>query len=213
MAEIADSTAATNTAGAPRRLWLYALKPWYAARLAPVRRQLAERRTAPEVVTWVGVAAGAGAGLALATLPHGPLAAVIVAVALAARLACANLDGSLARDTGRTTAWGCVVNELGDRLAELAAIAGLAAVAPGWLVLAAALAASAPSWISLAGVAAGVPRIQGGPVGKTERALLLVVTAAIGHVAVVLAALIIGSLLTAAIRLASIRRATTEAGR
>jgi CDP-diacylglycerol--glycerol-3-phosphate 3-phosphatidyltransferase len=188
-----------------RRLGLYALKPWYAARLARLRNGLRARRIAPNSLTWTGVAAGAAAGIALATLTPGVLCGAVVAVALAARLACANLDGALARETGRTSRWGAVVNEVGDRLAELAALAGLAAVAPLGLVLAAAAAASAPSWISLAGAAAGADRMQGGPVGKTERALLLVVAAATGQVVAVLAVLIVGSLLTAVLRCSALR--------
>jgi CDP-diacylglycerol--glycerol-3-phosphate 3-phosphatidyltransferase len=190
---------------ASRRLGLYALKPWYAARLARLRHRLAARGIAANVVTWTGVAAGAAAGIALATLTPGLLAGVVVAVALAARLACANLDGALARETGRTSRWGAVVNEVGDRLAELAALAGLAAVAPLGLVLAAGAAASAPSWISLAGAAAGADRMQGGPVGKTERALLLVVAAATGQMVAVLVVLIVGSVLTAVLRCAALR--------
>lgn len=193
-------------------LGLYALKSWYAARLAPLRRTLVARGVTPATLTWTGVAAGALAGVALATLAPGVVAAAVVALALAVRLACANLDGSIARVTGRTTAWGSVVNELGDRLAELAALLGLALVAPSSLVLAACAASTAPSWVSLAGTAAGAPRLQGGPVGKTERVALLVLAAATGLATLVLIALIVGSLLTAALRLRTLHR-TLAAGR
>lgn len=120
-----------------------------------------------------------GAGAALTWLPAGP-AALPVAALLAARLAFANLDGALARDTGRTTRRGAVLNELGDNAADLAVLAGFLALVPLWLVAAAALAATVPSWVSLAGAAAGAPRRNGGPVGKTERCLLVVVRAAPG---------------------------------
>ena len=65
----------------------------------------------------------------------------------------------------------------------------------------AALAASTPSWVSLAGVAAGAPRLNGGPVGKTERCAVLVAVAATGWAAPLLAVLAAGSLLTAGLRL------------
>ena len=77
---------------------------------------------------------------------------------LAARLACANLDGTLARESGRTTRFGSVLNEVGDRVAELAALAGTLVFAPVPVVVAAMLAAPAPSWVALAGAAAGEPR-------------------------------------------------------
>ncbi|WP_245929198.1 CDP-alcohol phosphatidyltransferase family protein [Murinocardiopsis flavida] len=187
---------------------LYALKPWYAARLAGLRRVLVAHGVSPDALTWSGVLFGAAAGGAVALLPAGPFAGAAVAVLLAARLACANLDGGVARDSGRMTRNGAVRNELGDRLAEFAVLAGCLAVAPAGWVLGAAAAATLPSWIALAGAAAGAPRPQGGPVGKTERCLLLVVLAAVPGAAVpVLAAIAAGSVLTAGWRLVRVTRA------
>ncbi|OLT05033.1 phosphatidate cytidylyltransferase [Pseudonocardia sp. CNS-004] len=187
---------------------LYALKPWYADRLAGTRRWLAAHDVAPDALTGAGVGFGALAGVALATVHHPLPAAVLVAALLALRLAAANLDGALARDTGRGTRFGAVVNELGDRGADLAALAGCFALAPPWLVLLAMLAATAPSWVALAGAAAGATRINGGPVGKTERCLLLVLIAAAPAYAVpLLTALTAGSLLTSALRLRTVRKA------
>jgi CDP-diacylglycerol--glycerol-3-phosphate 3-phosphatidyltransferase len=186
---------------------LYALKPWYADALTGLRDGLARRGVSPNAVTAAGVVFGALAGVTLATVAHPALAALLVAALLAARLAAANLDGALARDTGRSTRWGAVCNELGDRAAELAVLAGCFALAPAWLVLAAMAAASAPSWVALAGAAAGADRINGGPVGKTERCLLLVVVAALpAHAAVVLAVLAGGSVVTAGLRLRTLHR-------
>jgi CDP-diacylglycerol--glycerol-3-phosphate 3-phosphatidyltransferase len=187
---------------------LYALKPWYADRLAGTRRWLAAHDVAPDALTAAGVGFGALAGVALATVHHPLPAAVLVAALLALRLAAANLDGALARDTGRGTRFGAVVNELGDRGADLAALAGCFALAPPSLVLLAMLAATAPSWVALAGAAAGATRINGGPVGKTERCLLLVLIAAAPAYAVpLLTALTAGSLLTSALRLRTVRKA------
>jgi len=215
---------------------LYVLKPWYAERLGGLRRSLVARRVAPTTITVAGVAFGAAAGGALALLRPGPLAAGVVGLLLVARLACANLDGGVAREAGRQTRSGAVANEVGDRLAELAALAGVVALAPAGLVAVAALAASAPSWVALAGAAAGpresapagaasaqwgrapaaaaqrgrapalAPRVQGGPVGKTERCLLLVAIAATGWAVPLLVVLAAGSLLTAVIRLVKVAR-------
>jgi CDP-diacylglycerol--glycerol-3-phosphate 3-phosphatidyltransferase len=181
---------------------LYALKPWYSTVLAGVLDRLARRGVSPNAVTVAGVCCGAAAGLVLAVVPSPPLAALLVALLLAARLAAANLDGALARRTGRSTRWGAVCNELGDRGAELAVLAGCFALAPAGLVLVTMLAASAPSWVSLAGAAARASRINGGPVGKTERCLLVTVLAAVpAHAGVVLGVLAAGSVVTAALRL------------
>jgi CDP-diacylglycerol---glycerol-3-phosphate 3-phosphatidyltransferase len=186
---------------------LYSFKPWYARRLAPVRRRLVAANVPPAAITIAGILFGGGAGAALATLRPGPAAGAAVAALLAARLACANLDGGVARDGGRATPFGSVLNEIGDRAAELAALAGCLALAPAALVLTAALAATLPSWVALAGAAAGLGRIQGGPVGKTERCLMLALIAAIGWPAVLLGVLTAGSALTAAVRAARLARA------
>ncbi|GAA2462033.1 hypothetical protein GCM10010433_75440 [Streptomyces pulveraceus] len=185
---------------------LYALKPWYADRLSGVRASLVRHEVSPDTLTAAGVVAAAGAAAALAWLPTGPAAALPVALLLAARLAFANLDGALARDTGRTTRRGAVLNELGDRVADLVVLAGFLALAPLWLVAVAGLAATLPSWVSLAGAAAGAPRRNGGPVGKTERCLLVVIATASGWAVPVLTVIAAGSLLTAALRLAGLWR-------
>ncbi len=193
-------------AGTPSRYWggLYSFKSWYAGRLAPVRRVLVSANVPPAAITMAGIAFGGGAGAALALLRPGPIAGAVVAALLAARLACANLDGGVARDGDRATPFGSVLNELGDRAAELAALAGCLAFAPAALVLAAALAATLPSWVALAGAAAGLSRVQGGPIGKTERCLLLVIVAATGLSAIVLVVLAAGSAATAVVRLGRI---------
>jgi CDP-diacylglycerol--glycerol-3-phosphate 3-phosphatidyltransferase len=190
---------------------LYSFKSWYAGLLAPVRKRLVTARVSPNVITAAGIAFGAGAGASIALLRPGPLAGLAVAALLAARLACANLDGGVAREGNRSTPFGSVLNELGDRAAELAVLAGCLAIAPAWLVLAAALAATLPSWVALAGAAAGLTRIQGGPVGKTERCLLLALLAGTGLVTAFLAILAIGSALTALARLARLARLATSA--
>jgi CDP-diacylglycerol---glycerol-3-phosphate 3-phosphatidyltransferase len=184
---------------------LYSFKSRYASLLAPVRRVLVAADVPPAAITVAGIGFGASAGAALALLRPGPVAGAAVAVLLAARLGCANLDGGVARDGDRATPFGSVLNEAGDRAAELLALAGCLAFAPAALVLAAALAATLPSWVALAGAAAGLPRVQGGPVGKTERCLLITLLACWGFPVVVLAVLAAGSALTAVIRLARLR--------
>ncbi|HEX4287480.1 MAG TPA: hypothetical protein VH021_01080, partial [Trebonia sp.] len=87
---------------------LYSFKSWYAGRLAPLRRRLIAANVRPAAITLTGIAFGGGAGAALAVLRPGPAAGVAVAALLAARLACANLDGAVAREGGRTTAFGSV---------------------------------------------------------------------------------------------------------
>lgn len=185
---------------------LYALKPWYATRLRSVRAALVARDVSPHLLTAAGVAAGAAGGVALATGN-----ALLVPPLVAARLAFANLDGGVARDTGRTTPWGSVVNELGDRLADVALLAGAFALAAPVPVLAALFAATLPSWVALAGAAAGAPRVNGGPAGKTERCALVCVAAFFPAAAeAVLWTVAAGSVVTAGLRLRTIRTAVAR---
>ena len=192
------------------RAGLYGLKPWFAARLARVRKMLVAHRVSPGAISAAGIVFGASVGAALAVLRPGWLCGLVVTALLVARLACANLDGGVARDGGRSTRFGAVVNEIGDRVAELAALAGCLAFAPAALVAAAALAATLPSWVSLAGAAAGARRIQGGPIGKTERCLLLAALAATGAWPVLLSAIAVGSAATAVVRTVRLRAMLRE---
>src|SRR5260221_1033389 len=125
-------------AGTPSRYWggLYSFKSWYASRLAPVRRVLVSANVPPAAITMAGIAFGGGAGAALALLRPGPIAGAVVAALLAARLACANLDGGGARGGGRATPLGSVLNELGGRAPPPAPLARRPALAPAAPVLA-----------------------------------------------------------------------------
>ncbi len=201
---------------APRK-WqgLYALKPWYTRRLTPIVNVAVARRISPDVFTAAGVV-GAGAAGAAVALGWWPLAALFLAL----RLAGANLDGAVARARGVSRPWGFVVNEIGDRASDLLTFAGLAVWAarqrgPGlhWLswpvvmVLVAALAATLPTFASLAGAAAGAPRRNGGPLGKTERCVFVLLATAFPVILpVVCTQLVNGSLITAALRLRAAHR-------
>ena len=160
--------------------------------------------------TWLGVAQRA-----LAAASRSPSAAwPLVLVLLAGRLAGANLDGAVARARGVSRPWGFVVNELGDRAGDLLMFAGLAVLlgrlqggAGLVFVLVAAVVATLPTFVSLAGAGAGAPRLNGGPFGKTERCLAVVVLVAAPGLSPILLPVMIGlSLVTAATRLRELRR-------
>lgn len=208
------STRPTAPSGA-RMAGLYALKPWFTGRLAPVVNIAVARNISPDAFTAAGVAAAGAAAVAIA-LGWWHLAALLLVL----RLAGANLDGAVARARGVSRPWGFVVNELGDRGSDLLAFAGLAVWAARqgdagfhWLswpvlqVLVAALAATLPTFASLAAAAAGATRRNGGPLGKTERCVFVVLAVAFpGLMPLLLAQLVNGSLLTTALRLRAAHR-------
>ena len=194
---------------------LYALKTWYTRRLGSVVDVAVSRGLSPDLFTAAGVVAAAVASVAIAAGQP-----VVAAFAMAARLAGANLDGAVARARSVSRPWGFVLNELGDRTADLLGFAGLAVLAaatgsgPGTgvaLVGVAALAASLPTFASLAAAAAGARRSNEGPVGKTERCVLLVAAAAVpAAIEVVCVVIVIGSLATAAVRLVAAHHGLTS---
>ena len=124
-----------------------------------------------EHLTVTGIGFGAAAGVAIALIPAGPIAGLDGrgAARRSARAVptwTARWPGSLAP----SSRFGFVTNELGDRLAEFAALAGvLALAAPGWVVAGGACRHAAELGRARR-CGRGAPRVQGGPVGKTERA-------------------------------------------
>lgn len=154
---------------------LYAAKPWFTRQLNRIVTAAVARGWSPDAFTVVGIvfAAVAAAGLVFGLWP-------IVLVGLVGRLAGANLDGAVARARGVSRPVGFVINEIGDRVGDLLPLAALAWLAfrTGSLValalaLIAVVAASWPTFVSLAIAGAGGQRINGGPFGKTERALVV----------------------------------------
>ena len=188
---------------------LYAAKPWFTRQLGRVVTAAVGRGWSPDAFTAVGVAfaAVAAAGLLVGWWP-------LVLIGLVGRLAGANLDGAVARARGVSRPFGFVLNEIGDRTSDLLPLAALSILA--WqtgsvpalvLALVAITAASWPTFISLAAAAAGAPRINGGPFGKTERTLAVLLMSiafiwfpADAVISIGSAVIIAGSMLTAATR-------------
>jgi CDP-diacylglycerol--glycerol-3-phosphate 3-phosphatidyltransferase len=185
---------------------LYAAKGWYTNRLQVFVRFAVRTGINPDLFTLIGILGGlAAAGLLAVSADHPhPLWAVPVGLSLAIRLAGANLDGAVARARNVSRPWGFVLNEIGDRAADLAVMLVLAHLAGGWWGLIGLAGSSLPTFASLTLAAAGGSRPNGGPVGKTERCALvvLVVLLAGWHAFYAPAAALIGlgGLLTAGLR-------------
>jgi CDP-diacylglycerol---glycerol-3-phosphate 3-phosphatidyltransferase len=212
------TAARPTTPRAVRSTGLYALKPWFTGRLTFAVNAAVARQISPDAFTAAGVVAAGAAGVAVA-FGYWPLAAVFMVL----RLAGANLDGAVARARGVSRPWGFVVNEIGDRTSDLLAFAGLAVWAaqlhgPGlhWLswpvllVSVAGLAATLPTFAALAAAGAGATRRNGGPLGKTERCLFVVLATAFPALMPFLMGLLaIGSLITTVLRLLAAHRELT----
>jgi CDP-diacylglycerol--glycerol-3-phosphate 3-phosphatidyltransferase len=182
---------------------------------------LVARRVDPDVLTAAGVASGLAVGVCLAAVGAAPWAALLVAPLALARLAFNALDGVVARRTATARPWGAVVNEVGDRVADLGAFVGLALVPGASFALVAGAGATSllASHVGVAAEAAGGERLRGGPMGKADRmAALALAGLASGLIGDALflrllpAVLLAGAVATLLLRLEEARRALQSAG-
>ena len=199
---------------------LYAIKPWYTRRLRRlVDAAVARRHLAGRVHRGRG---GRRRAVAAVCIAHGWWLGALLA--LAARLAGANLDGAVARARGVDPAVG-VRAQRGRRPGvgpdRLRRSGGLAAGSAGLGVgrggaggRGRCAAATLPTFAALAAAGAGATRRNGGPVGKTERcALAVVATAWPASLPVVCVVVIVGSVLTAGAAAGRPRTGSSTVGR
>jgi CDP-diacylglycerol--glycerol-3-phosphate 3-phosphatidyltransferase len=161
---------------------LYSIKPWFVRRLRRVEDALVRRRVSPDSlsVAAVGVSVAAGVALAAGGAFSEPLLWLLVPPLGLVRLALNALDGAVARRTGDGRPFGEVVNEMADRVADVALIAPLAAVVDPVLAFSALTCALLASAAGCAGRAVTGRRLSGGPMGKADRVAVVSVAAAAG---------------------------------
>jgi CDP-diacylglycerol--glycerol-3-phosphate 3-phosphatidyltransferase len=158
---------------------LYAGKSGIVAKLDPIIGALAARGVAPDAITIAAVPVAALGGAALLVSPSAPMALLLVPFLAAARLILNLLDGALARRSGRSHPRGELLNELCDRLADIAFLAPVA-VLPGAnpvIVLLGVIGALLASYVGITTRAAGGERIYRGVLSKPGRMVLLSVAA------------------------------------
>lgn len=158
---------------------IYAIKPAFQRSLRPVEDLLVERRVSPDAITAGALGLSAAGGAALAFSAQEPLLLLAAPVAAIGRTALNALDGLVAKRTGTARAWGEVLNEFSDRLADMALLGGLAlaGLAPGLVAASAIVAVLLGSYLGVLSKAAGGPRQYGGVMGKADRMVLLAVAA------------------------------------
>jgi len=150
---------------------LYSIKPRFQSVLGPLGDALARREVNPDALTLAAVGCAAVGGAALTLSPGEPACLWVVPVAVSLRLTLNALDGMVATRRGVARAWGKVLNELCDRLSDLAFFAPLVllpSVNLAWV--AAALATMVlVAFVGVLGEAAGAARQYGGLMGKADR--------------------------------------------
>lgn len=197
---------------------------------------LARAGASPNAISLAGMAAGVGAGVALASTGSGPdrdpwllaLAATLVQV----RLLCNLMDGMVAIEWNRRTPTGELMNEVPDRISDVATLvgAGYAAGSSPALGYAAALGAVLTAYVRAVGKATTGESDFRGPMAKPQRMFLITLACAIGALAPAvwtpppgsalgtsplaptLAAIAFGSALTCVRRVARVARALEARG-
>lgn len=158
---------------------VYDLKTRFQALLRPLVGGMARTGVRPNHLTVGALLGSVAAGALVLLASQRPLWLLVLPLWLLARMALNALDGMLAREHGMVTRLGGVLNEMGDVLSDLALYLPLAAVRPGaaWAVVAFALGAVLTETSGVLGQALGARRHYQGPMGKSDRALLIGVLA------------------------------------
>ncbi|WP_181706145.1 CDP-alcohol phosphatidyltransferase family protein [Chthonobacter rhizosphaerae] len=154
---------------------LYALKPRFQDLLRPIVKRLAERGVTANQVTMVAAVGSVATGLAVTHAAPAWAAFLALPVWLFARMALNAMDGMLAREFGQKSRLGAYLNELGDVVSDAALILPFAVVPafdPTGVALVAVL-AIVSELAGVLGLMVGASRRYDGPVGKSDRALLL----------------------------------------
>jgi CDP-diacylglycerol--glycerol-3-phosphate 3-phosphatidyltransferase len=154
---------------------VYDLKPAFQRLLRPLVGALAQAGVTANQVTAAAMVLSIAAGAAVALFPQrrGPL--LIIPCVLLVRMALNAIDGMLAREHGMESPLGAVLNELGDVVSDTALYLPLALV-PGIPVAAVVLAVLLAGLTEMTGVVAvqiGATRRYDGPMGKSDRAVVL----------------------------------------
>lgn len=198
---------------------LYDVKPAFQAKLRPLADWLAGAGVTANQVTVAAALLSIAAGAAIACWPTASGIFWLLPAVLFVRMALNAIDGMLAREHGQASMLGMFLNEICDVISDLALILPFALVVPfaPWGVISFALAAFLTEFAGVLGIPAGAGRRYDGPLGKSDRAAILGIIAAIIGLGVTLPAwaswlfpvLALLSLVTASNRVRMALRAAT----
>ena len=155
----------------------YQIRPMLQELLKPLLKVLRKAGVTANGITWSAILLSAGTGAAFWFFPNGHTLWVF-SVALLVRMTLNTLDGMMARMHGMKSAGGEVLNELGDVVSDTVMylpLVKLPGVTSGWVLWFIFLALLNEFIGVLTKAATGVRRYDG-PMGKSDRALVLGLT-------------------------------------
>jgi phosphatidylglycerophosphate synthase len=160
---------------------VYQWKPAFQGSLRPLVRGLVAAGVTPNHLTLAAIVGSIAVGAAIA-LNTSFRWLLLLPVWMFARMALNAMDGMAAREHGMTSRLGGVLNEVGDIVSDLALYLPLALVDPGarWAVVTFAIGAALTEFCGVLGPTLGGSRRHDGPMGKSDRALLVGVLGLLG---------------------------------
>ncbi len=152
---------------------LYELKPRFQELLRPYATAMARAGISPNFVTLAALGLAALSGLLVAIFPESQTPLLLMAVVLFVRMALNAIDGMVAREHGKDSPGGRMLNEIADVASDLLMYLPLLLV-PGFspfLVVLTVIMAVLSEVAGLSAVLVGARRRHDGPMGKADRAL------------------------------------------
>lgn len=155
---------------------IYAIKPGFQQALKPLESILIRAKVHPDLITFSAFFVSAFGGVSLWISSQPGLLWLLCTTPFVAlvRTMLNALDGMVAKQTGLARPWGEVLNEVFDRLSDIAIFAGLAfsRLCNGPLLTASLIAVLLSSYLGVLSKAAGGQRQFGGLMGKADRMIL-----------------------------------------
>jgi CDP-diacylglycerol--glycerol-3-phosphate 3-phosphatidyltransferase len=154
---------------------VYKIKPAFQKLLQPVLKALHSIGVTANQLTLAAIALSVGLGYMFLHYEEYPVTLLLLPAGLLLRMALNALDGMMARQFNMQSRLGEILNELGDVLSDLAIIFPLVVI-PGLnpiIVVAFGVLAVMNEFAGLMGRALGGERRYEGPMGKSDRALII----------------------------------------
>ncbi len=154
---------------------VYDFKPRFQAMLRPLVRGWVGLGLTPNHLTVAALLGSMAVGGLLPAMHRHAAWLLLLPAWLLVRMALNAMDGMAAREHGLATPLGAFLNELGDVLSDVALYLPIALLAPGLLAPVALFCFGAilTEFVGVLGQALGARRHYEGPMGKSDRALLV----------------------------------------
>jgi CDP-diacylglycerol--glycerol-3-phosphate 3-phosphatidyltransferase len=162
---------------------VYGLKPAFQGLLRPLVGRLVSAGITPNHLTLAAAFGSVAVAFAIPSAASHARVLLLLPAWLLARMALNAMDGMAAREHSMQSRLGGALNEVGDVVSDAALYLPLTTLVPGWSAIAFALGAVLTEFCGVLGPALGASRRYDGPMGKSDRALVVGLLALVGGLA------------------------------